>query len=167
MYDAAEVDALHREVERLRATADHAERKLRVLDAVAGVLAGESTIDAGMPRVLSSLAGALGCVVGGFWSPEGDGLELTAQWAADDAEGWSNASRRRTQPGVGLAGRVWAERSPLGIAEVAIDHGLLNRDVLAAFLFSAGIYGFALLAMLVPAVSDFDIALGRTSAIQG
>ena len=27
--------------------------------------------------------------------------------------------------------------------------------------------GFALLAMLVPAVSDFDIALGRTNAIQG
>jgi len=44
---------------------------------------------------------------------------------------------------------------------------LLNRDVLAAFLFSVGIYGFALLAMLVPAVSDFDIALGRTGAIQG
>ncbi len=44
---------------------------------------------------------------------------------------------------------------------------LLNRDILAAFLFSVGIYGFALLAMLVPAVSDFDIALGRTSAIQG
>jgi hypothetical protein len=40
-------------------------------------------------------------------------------------------------------------------------------DVLAAFLVSAGVYGFALLAMLVPAVSDFDIALGRTSAIQG
>lgn len=44
---------------------------------------------------------------------------------------------------------------------------LINKDILAAFLFSAGIYGFALLAMLVPAVSDFDIALGRTSAIQG
>ena len=44
---------------------------------------------------------------------------------------------------------------------------LLNGDVLAAFLVSAGIYGFALLAMLVPSVSDFDIALGRTSAIQG
>ena len=38
---------------------------------------------------------------------------------------------------------------------------------LAAFLCSMGVYGFALLAMLVPAVSDFDIALGRTSAIQG
>ena len=44
---------------------------------------------------------------------------------------------------------------------------LVNRDFLAAFLVSVGIYGFALLAMLVPAVSDFDIALGRTSAIQG
>ena len=44
---------------------------------------------------------------------------------------------------------------------------LINEDILAAFLFSAGIYGFALLAMLVPSVSDFDIALGRTSAIQG
>jgi hypothetical protein len=44
---------------------------------------------------------------------------------------------------------------------------LLNHDVSAAFLCSVGVYGFALLAMLVPAVSDFDIALGRTSAIQG
>ncbi len=44
---------------------------------------------------------------------------------------------------------------------------LVHGDFLAAFLFSVGIYGFALLAMLVPAVSDFDIALGRTNAIQG
>ena len=45
--------------------------------------------------------------------------------------------------------------------------GLLNGDLLAAFLVSAGTYGFALLAMFVPAVSDFDIALGRTGSIQG
>jgi ABC-type Na+ efflux pump permease subunit len=44
---------------------------------------------------------------------------------------------------------------------------LLNGDIMAAFLVSAGVYGFAILAMLVPAVGDFDIALGRTSAIQG
>ncbi|WP_422930330.1 hypothetical protein [Singulisphaera sp. PoT] len=44
---------------------------------------------------------------------------------------------------------------------------LLNGDIMAALLVSFGVYGFALLAMLVPAVSDFDIALGRTSAIQG
>ncbi len=44
---------------------------------------------------------------------------------------------------------------------------LLEQNYLAAFLFSAGVYGFALLAMLVPAVSSFDIALGRTNAMQG
>jgi hypothetical protein len=44
---------------------------------------------------------------------------------------------------------------------------MVNGDILAAFLVSAGVYGFAILAMLVPAVGDFDIALGRTSAIQG
>ena len=44
---------------------------------------------------------------------------------------------------------------------------LINGETMAAFLVSMGVYGFALLAMLVPAVSDFDIALGRTSAIQG
>jgi hypothetical protein len=44
---------------------------------------------------------------------------------------------------------------------------LLNGDMMAAFLVSAGLYGFAILAMLVPAVGDFDIALGRTNAIQG
>jgi ABC-type Na+ efflux pump permease subunit len=44
---------------------------------------------------------------------------------------------------------------------------LVNGDIMAAFLVSAGVYGFAILAMLVPAVGDFDIALGRTNAIQG
>ncbi len=44
---------------------------------------------------------------------------------------------------------------------------LVNGDMTAAFLVSAGIYGFALMAMLIPAVGDFDIALGRTNAIQG
>jgi len=44
---------------------------------------------------------------------------------------------------------------------------LLNGDFLAAFLVSSGIYGFAILAMLIPAVGDFDLALGRTGAIQG
>jgi ABC-type Na+ efflux pump permease subunit len=44
---------------------------------------------------------------------------------------------------------------------------LMEAGFISAFLFSVGVYGFALLAMLVPAVSDFDIALGRTNAIQG
>ena len=145
MVDAADVDALHREVERLRGVAEHAERKLRALDAVATVLAGETTIDGGMTRALASLGQSLGCAIGGYWAPEGDGLELVAQWSTDDVEGWSSAPRRKTQPGIGFAGRVWAERSPLGIPEVAIDHGLLNRELLLAAGVRTG-FGFPLTA---------------------
>ncbi|WP_152050353.1 ABC transporter permease [Tautonia marina] len=44
---------------------------------------------------------------------------------------------------------------------------ILQGDFGAAFLVSLAVYSFALLSMLIPAVSDFDIALGRTNAIQG
>jgi ABC-type transport system involved in multi-copper enzyme maturation permease subunit len=77
---------------------------------------------------------------------------------------------------VALFGSLGAKNPSQAIALVALLTpfwsfyciiSLLNGDVMATFLVSVGVYGFALLAMLVPAVSDFDIALGRTSAIQG
>ncbi len=77
---------------------------------------------------------------------------------------------------VALFGSLGAKNPSHAIALVAILTpfwtfyciiSLVNGDIMAAFLVSAGIYGFALLAMLVPAVGDFDIALGRTNAIQG
>jgi ABC-type transport system involved in multi-copper enzyme maturation permease subunit len=77
---------------------------------------------------------------------------------------------------VALFGSLGARNPSQAIALVAILTpfwtfycviSLINGEFLAAFLFSMGIYGFFLMAMLVPAVSDFDIALGRTNAIQG
>ena len=77
---------------------------------------------------------------------------------------------------VALFGSLGAKNPSRAIALVALLTpfwsfyciiSLLNGESMAAFLVSMGVYGFALLAMLVPAVSDFDIALGRTSAIQG
>jgi ABC-type transport system involved in multi-copper enzyme maturation permease subunit len=77
---------------------------------------------------------------------------------------------------VALFGSLGARNPSQAIALVAILTpfwtfycvvSLINGEFMAAFLFSMGIYGFFLAAMLVPAVSDFDIALGRTNAIQG
>jgi ABC-type Na+ efflux pump permease subunit len=77
---------------------------------------------------------------------------------------------------VALFGSMGAKNPSNAIALVAILTpfwtfyciiSLVNGDVMAAFLVSVGVYGFAILAMLVPAVGDFDIALGRTGAIQG
>jgi signal transduction histidine kinase len=131
MHDAADVDVLRLDAERLRTAADGAERNYRVIDALAAVLISETGADTGIPHALAAIGGALGCVVAGYWSPDGDGdgLELIAQWTADDVEDWTS-TRRRSGPGVGLAGRVWAERSPLWIADVATDHDILHRDAL-------------------------------------
>ncbi len=77
---------------------------------------------------------------------------------------------------VALFGSMGAKNPSNAIALVAILTpfwtfyciiSLVNGDIMAAFLVSAGVYGFAILAMLIPAVGDFDIALGRTGAIQG
>jgi ABC-type transport system involved in multi-copper enzyme maturation permease subunit len=46
----------------------------------------------------------------------------------------------------------------------AIVHFLQGGDPGGSFLVSALSYSFAVLAMLVPAVSEFDVALGRTVA---
>jgi len=141
MHDAtAEVDALHREIERLRTAAEHAERRLRAIDAVASVLAGDASADA-IPRVLAALGVALGCAIASYWSPEADGLELAAQWAAAELEDWVTTPRLRVAPGIGLAGRVWAERSPLWIAEIAADRGVLSGDALRAAGIRSG-FGF-------------------------
>jgi ABC-type Na+ efflux pump permease subunit len=77
---------------------------------------------------------------------------------------------------VALFGSIGARNPSNAIALVALLTpfwtfyciiSLVNGDLMAAFLVSAGVYGFAILAMLIPAVGDFDIALGRTNAIQG
>src|SRR5689334_14304081 len=128
MHDAAEVDALHREAERLRAAAESAERRARAMDAVSAVLAGETTTDTGIPRALASLGAALGGTLAGWWSPDDDGIQLLAQWSDDGSE---RAMPRHCAPGDGLAGRVWAERSPLWITDVSADRDLAHRDDLA------------------------------------
>ena len=38
----------------------------------------------------------------------------------------------------------------------------LLRDYDRVFLVTVGAYGFAVAAMMVPALSEFDVALGRT-----
>lgn len=132
MHDAAEVDVLRHDAERLRTAADGAERSCRAIDALASVLIAETTTETGIPNALAALGAGLGCVIAGWWAPESEGLELVAQWLADDVEDGAGTTRRRSPPSIGLAGRVWAERSPLWIADVATDHDVLHRDALVA-----------------------------------
>ena len=141
MHDAGEVDALHREIARLRAVADQADRKLRLIDAIDAVLAAETSAEAGVPRLLAGIGAALGCAIAGFWAPGGGGLERVARWTDDDAEDRGGPARGHGSPSETLAGRVWAERGPLGIADVAADRLLSEQAALAAAGIRSG-FGF-------------------------
>src|SRR5262245_17451996 len=138
MHDT-DVDVPRLEAERLRA-AEGTERKLAVIEAVASVLVGETQVDSALPRVLAALAGALGCSVAGYWVLDAEGLELFAQWTTGDVDGWGTA-RRRLASRSGLAGRIWAERSPLWIADIAADHDVVQREALVAAGIRSG-FGF-------------------------
>jgi len=142
-----DVEALRREVERLRAAADATERRLRATHAVARVLGEETTVATAMPRILGALAHALGCTFAGYWVPDGDALAASSTWRADGTPAtWDEASRQhRFERGVGLPGRVWRDRGPSWITEVADDTNLPRQGLLLELGVRAGI-GFPLTA---------------------
>jgi signal transduction histidine kinase len=138
---SAELDPLHREVERLRAAVERAERKLRAADAVAGALIGETSVDTAIPRVLSALGGALGCAIASYWVPDKDGLVRTARWTADDVGELPGPERPRSRISQGLAGRIYVARNPVWIPDLATESGVVSRDILLATAVRSG-FGF-------------------------
>lgn len=67
------------------------------------------------------------------------------------ALGWRNASQA-----------ILCASLALPFATFFVITSYLIRDYDRVFLITVGAYGFAVAAMLVPAVSEFDVALGRT-----
>lgn len=145
MHDArTDVEALHREIAQLRDAADHAERKLRAIDAIDEAmdeaLAGETPADTGVPRLLAGLGRALGCAIASFWAPGAEVLERTARWIAEDVDP-TGASGGPSAPGASLAGRVWAARGALGLEDVAAARALPDHGIMVAAGIRCG-FGF-------------------------
>ena len=82
------------------------------------------------------------------------GLEL----ARDDDEGFTPSERALFLTALFCPSMTW----------YAMTNFLMpNSDPLIGFLTIVLSYGFAVLAMLVPAISEFDVAVGRTVADEG
>ncbi|HEU0031245.1 MAG TPA: GAF domain-containing protein [Kofleriaceae bacterium] len=96
------------------------------------VLAEETSIERAMPRILGALGTALGCALASYWIPDREELSLGATWATGDhAVRWSDESKKqRLGLGQGLPGRVWRERRPAWVADMATDSDLPRRAVL-------------------------------------
>lgn len=142
MPDASEIETLRQEVSRLQALATGTERRLRATHAVTRALAEQAAVSDVIPRVLAALAGALGSKLAAFWQPEGDVLVLGATWCSVGAqcETWESVCRAHTfERGAGIPGRVWRDRGPIWIADLADENGLPRGEKLAALSVRSGV----------------------------
>jgi signal transduction histidine kinase len=123
------VEELRLELERLRRTSEATERRLRASHSVARVLSDATSIDDAIPRILSSLGGALGATLGTFWVPKDDELQVHSAWAehSPQFDRWDKVSRAlRLKQGEGVSGRVWKSRGPVWIEDIRAE--VLPRD---------------------------------------
>jgi signal transduction histidine kinase len=139
-------DELRLEVERLRRSTEATERRLRASHSVARVLADATSVDEAVPRILSSLAGALGATLATFWMPMDGELVVHSTWGdGAQLDKWNRASNGlKLKAGDGLPGRVWKSRGPVWIEDIRAE--VLPRD---AALVAAGVrsgMGFPILA---------------------
>jgi len=102
------------------------ERRREARLAVTEILAGSSSIDEAIPKILGAVGEGLGWDLGELWAvaPEGDRLHCLGVWRSPDhpAGEFEAATRRSTFPReVGLPGRVWSGGGPCWIPDVTAD----------------------------------------------
>src|SRR5260370_14909228 len=78
-----------------------------------------------------------------------------------------NGDRQWTAPALTLASVVCPIAVFYTVTNILVGKPgqLESADPLTPFLVTAGAFGFALAAMLIPLLSEFDVAVGRTSGI--
>jgi PAS domain S-box-containing protein len=99
-------------------------RRLAVQTATTRVLAEAVSLEAAVPRLLAEIGSELKWAVGEFWEPTADGsvLRRTGAWHAREANAEAFVRACETlvfDPGVGLPGRVWQERRPQAVEDIA------------------------------------------------
>jgi DNA-binding CsgD family transcriptional regulator len=109
-----------------------ANREVAVHAAVAEALEDWDDFDVGVERLLRGLAEAFPYRGGSFWVLEGETMALRVFWhdRSLDLSALEAAGRRlRLARGMGLPGRVWADREPMQLADIAAGRGLPRRQL--------------------------------------
>ena len=100
------------------------QRRLEANLAVTQILAESPKVSIALERILPTVGESLGLEFGCVWMPASNGQELrsVATWQKTPKPQFDAICRERTfEPGVGLPGRVWANREPAWIRDVAHD----------------------------------------------
>jgi PAS domain-containing protein len=146
VHDIAQLPAvLTRELDqaRMRRRVGGAHKLLSAQQAIADHLAAGLEPGALCDRVLATLGTALGWTFGVVWRPDGAVLRCTSLWTASGARGGvaELASATHEQiyaAGQGLAGRVWAFRRPVWVADLAPEAVRAGLVTAAAFPIALG-----------------------------
>ena len=100
------------------------QRRLEANLAVTQILAESPKVGIALERILPTVGESLGWEFGCVWMPASNGqvLRSVATWQKTPKPQFDAISCERTfEPGVGLPGRVWANREPAWIRDVAHD----------------------------------------------
>jgi PAS domain-containing protein len=144
--DIAQLPAvLTRELDqaRMRRRVGGAHKLLGAQQAIADHLAAGLEPNALCDRVVATLGTALGWSFGVLWRPDGTVLRCTSLWTAPGSRGGvaelAAATHERTYAaGQGLAGRVWAFRRPVWVADLPGDAVRAGLVTAAAFPIAMG-----------------------------
>ena len=112
------------------------ERRREARLAVTEILAGASSIDEAIPKILRAVGEGLGWDVGELWAvaPEGDRLHCLGVWRSPDhpADEFEAVTRRTAFPrGIGLPGRVWSGGRPCWVPDVTADSNFPRAPIAA------------------------------------
>jgi PAS domain S-box-containing protein len=129
-----------------------AEQGRAVLYAIARALSTASTLEEATPELIAAIGEALGWEVGAMWRVDQDAgvLLFVGGWSATPATGprfLRESANLRLPKGTGLPGRVWDQRRPEWIPDVATDTnfpraaGGLEDGLHAAFAFPVTLAG--------------------------
>ncbi|HZE68270.1 MAG TPA: MASE1 domain-containing protein [Pyrinomonadaceae bacterium] len=126
------------------------ERRLATNLAISRILAESPALNDAMQRILKSIGETLGWKIGAMWTldHQANALRCLTIWSAPGA----NANRfesltieRTFAPGIGLPGRIWRDRSPCWIPDVALDDNFPRAPVALAEGLHSG-FAFPILA---------------------
>jgi PAS domain S-box-containing protein len=113
-----------------------AEQRLLAQYRVTRILAEAATLDEATPKILQAMCECLGLDSGSLWRVDREAgvLRHSELWHAPSfvASQFDAATRMSTyRPGIGILGRVWANRAPIFIPDIAQDREVRHRDVAA------------------------------------
>ncbi|GEM_PF-6495350 len=114
----------------------HSEERLAAQYAVTRALADSVTLAEATPKILRAICETLGWAWGALWIVDREAKVIRCQEAWHDSPvemtQFETASQELTLGlGVGLPGRVWADREPAWVADVAQDKNFLRAAIAA------------------------------------